>query len=176
MVISGNSSVPKPLSRASAGFLAQLEEVSSPQRWADILVFALILGFGLLQFDYSERAHDFVGDDVVYSDAGRSLIEHGFYGFNGHARTNQPPGLPAVLGLLCIPGGDSHIVFLRTMAVFATLGFMASYELLRRQAPRLVAASICLLLISSPVTFRLSTQWVCPAYPYFFTTISALLV
>src|SRR5271165_3898599 len=176
MELSTNSNIPRYLNRAGAGFLGQREEVSSPLRWADILVFALILGFGVLQFFYSERARDFLGEDVVYSEAGRSLVEHGFYGFNGQARTNQPPGLPAILGLLCIAGGDSHAVFLRTMAVFATFGFMASYELLRRQAPRVVAASICLLLISSPVTFRLATQWVCPAYPYFFATISALLV
>src|SRR5271166_2096268 len=176
MELSTNSNIPRYLNRAGAGFLGQREEVSSPLRWADILVFALILGFGVLQFFYSERARDFLGEDVVYSEAGRSLVEHGFYGFNGQARTNQPPGLPAILGLLCIAGGDGHTAFLRTMAVFATLGFMAGYELLRRQAPRLVAASICLLLISSPLTFRLATQWVCPAYPYFFATISALLV
>jgi hypothetical protein len=62
------------------------------------------------------------------------------------------------------------------MAAFSTLGFMASYELLRRRTPRVVAVSICLLLISSPITFSLVTQSVYPAYPYFFATISALLV
>jgi hypothetical protein len=156
---------------ASIGFWAQLAEASSSLRWADILVFALILGFGAWQFHSVQRAPDFLADDVLYSDAGRSLIENGVYGDQGH-----PAGLPAILGLLCIAGGDGHIVFLRTMTVFVTLGFMASYELLRRQVPRIVAASICLLLISSPVTIRLATQWVCPASPYFFITISALLV
>jgi len=163
-------------SHGRIGLLAQLTEPSSALRRIDIIVLALILGFGVLQFFYSERARDFLDDDVDYAEAGRSLIEHGFYGFNGQPRLNQPPGLPAILGLLCVAGGDSHIVFLRAMAVFATLGFMASYELLRRQVPRVVAAAICLLLISSPATFRLATQWVCPAYPYFFTTIGALLV
>ena len=53
----------------------------------------------MLQFFYAERARDFLADDVVYSEPGPLLIEHGFYGFNGQARTNQPHGLPAILGL-----------------------------------------------------------------------------
>ena len=57
------------------------------------------------------------------------------------------------------------------MAVFGTLGFLVTYELLRHQAPRVVAAAICLLLISSPRYFFLVTQWVVPSFPYFFTSI-----
>ncbi len=145
-------------------------------RWFDILVFALILGFGALQFYSCERAGDFRDDDVFFADAGRSLVDHGFYGINGYPETNQPPGLPWILGVLCAVGGCSHAAFLRTMAVFGTLGFLVAYELLRRQAPRIVAAAICLLLISSPRHFFLVTQWVIPSYPYFFTSMSALLV
>ena len=48
--------------------------------------------------------------------------------------------------------------------------------MLRRQAPRLVAAAICLLLISSRIHFDLVTQGVWPSYPYFFTAMTALLV
>jgi hypothetical protein len=101
--------------------------------------------------------------------------EHGFAGINGYPETNQPPGLPWILGLLCMAGACSHVVFLRTMAVFGTLGFLVTYELLRRQAPRIVAAAICLLLISSPVWFSFLTL-VFPNIPYFFTSMSALLV
>jgi len=38
------------------GFLAQLAEVSSPLRQIDFFVFALIIGFGALQFFYVGRA------------------------------------------------------------------------------------------------------------------------
>jgi hypothetical protein len=155
---------------------AQLKEVSSPLRWADILIFALIFGFGAWQFYSVERAIDFLSDDVVFADAARSVIQHGFYGINGYPETNMPPGLSWILALLCTMGGCSHAVFLRTMAVFAVLGFMASYELLRHQLPRAVAAAICLLLISSRVHFEFVTQGVWPCYPYFFTAMSALLV
>jgi 4-amino-4-deoxy-L-arabinose transferase-like glycosyltransferase len=154
----------------------QLTEVSSSMRRIDILVLALILGVGALQFYFCERAGDFLYDDVFFADAGRSLVDHGFYGINGYPETNQPPGLPWILGLLCLVGGCGHVVFLRTMAVFGTLAFLVTYELLRRQAPRLVAASICLLLISSPKLFLLATQWVFPSYPYFFASMAALLV
>jgi hypothetical protein len=131
---------------------------------------------GALQFFYYNRTADFLHEDVFYADAARSLIHHGFYGIDGHPETNQPPGLPAILAMLCLAGGCSHTLFLRAMAVFETLGFLASYELLRRQAPRIVAAAICLLLISSGPYFSFATREVFPCYPYFFTTMSALLV
>jgi hypothetical protein len=62
------------------------------------------------------------------------------------------------------------------MAVFGTLGFLASYELLRRQAPRGVSAATCLLAMSSPIYFELVTQGVWPCFPYFLTAMCALLV
>jgi hypothetical protein len=159
-----------------AGFWEQFTEVNSALRIADYLVFGLILCFGALQFFHSEKVRDFQYDDVFFADAGRSLVEHGFYGINGYAETNQPPGLPWVLGMLSLVGGCSHAGFLRAMAVFGTLGFLASYELLRTQAPRIVAAGICLLLVSSRIHFELVTQSVFPYAPYFFTSISLLLV
>src|ERR1700730_1477356 len=173
---STNSNIMQHANRARTSFWAQLEEVSSSHRWVDMVVFALILGFGALQFFFAARASDFFHDDVFFSDSARSLIEHGFYAINGYAETNMPPGLPAILGLLWIGGGWRHAVFLRVMAIFGTLGFLDSYELLRRQAPRIVAAAICLLLISSRVHFELVTQWVFPSYPYFFAAMCALLV
>ena len=115
-----NPNLGERVSSARTGFWAQIAEVSSPLRRADILVFALILGFGAWQFFSVERASDFLGEDVFFADAARSLIQHGFYGINGHPDTNQPPGLPSLLALLCIAGGCSHTVFLRAMAVFGT--------------------------------------------------------
>src|SRR6478752_3216314 len=96
------------IGRPRARFWTQLLEVSSPLRRIDFLVLALILGFGASQFFCCERAADFLDDDVFFADAGRSLIDHGFYGINGYPETNQPPGLPWILGLLCMAGGSCH--------------------------------------------------------------------
>ena len=153
-------------------FWSQLSEVSSTFRPADLIVFALIIGFGVLQFFYT----DFLTDNVYPADTARSLVEHGFYGINGYAETNYPPGFVTMFALLCIVGGCSGIVFMRAMVVFGTFGFLASYELLRRQAPRAVAAATCLLLVSSEIYFTLVTRLLNQAFPYFFTTMSALLV
>jgi hypothetical protein len=166
----------KRISHCRPGFWAQLAEISSSPRWSDVFVFALILGIGGFQFFYVERARDFLHDDVFFADSARSLISHGFYGINGYPETNMPPGVPSILALLCIAGGCSHSIFLRAMVVFATLAFLVSYELLRRQIPRLIAAAICLLLISSRIHFELVTQVVSPCYPYFFTAMTALLI
>lgn len=158
------------------GFLAQPEEALQPLRLADLIVFGLILAFGALPFFFYERAADFLRDDVFFADAARSLIQHGFYGINGHPEINQPPGLSAILAMLCLAGGCSHAVFLRAMVVFETLGFLVCYELLRRHAPRVVAAAICLLLMSSTTYFTVATQVVAAWSPYFFATMCALLV
>ena len=166
----------RPINPGRMGLLAQLAEVSSPLRRIDIFVFALIIGFGVLQFFYVGRARDFPGDEVFFADSGRSLVEHGFYGINGYAETNMPPGLPAILGFLGDTVGYSRVVFLHVMVVSATLGLLITYELLRRQTSRAVAAAICLLFISSRVHFDLVTQAVWPSYPYFVTTMAALLV
>jgi hypothetical protein len=154
----------------------ELFAVSSSFRRVDLLFFSLILAFGILQFFSAQQAKDFLSDDVFFADAGRSLVEQGFYGINGYAETNQPPGLSAVLGLLCTVGICGHVACLRVMAVFGTLGFLVSYELLRRQVPRLVAGAICLLLISSQIPFWHGTQVIAPGMPYFFTSVAALLV
>jgi len=146
------------------------------RRGFDAVVVGLILAFGAVAFLCPERSADFLHDDVFYADAARALIRHGFYGINGHPETNQPPGLPAILGALCLAGACTHVVFLRAMVVFETLGFVAGYALLRRLVPRTVAAAGCLLLMSSEVYFTSATRWVLPSYPYLFTTMTALLV
>jgi hypothetical protein len=87
----------------------ELFAVSSSFRRVDLLFFSLILAFGILQFFSAQQAKDFLSDDVFFADAGRSLVEQGFYGINGYAETNQPPGLSAVLGLLCTVGICGHV-------------------------------------------------------------------
>lgn len=164
------------ISERRTGPWTQFTEVSSRLGKADLLVYTLILCLGASQFFLSARENDFPGEGVFWADSGRSLIEHRFYGINGYAETNMPPGLPALLGVMGAVWGYYPAVFLHAMAVFGTLAFLASYELLRRQAPRIVAAAICMLLMTSVTHFRLVTQVVWPSYPYAFTTIGALLV
>jgi len=142
----------------------------------DLIVFGLILFFGAFQFVFSERAFGFLTDDVFYADCARSLLQHGYYGIQGHAETNQPPGLSATLALICLLKSCSHLAFLRTMAVFDTLGFLVTHAVLRRQVSKISAASICLLLISSQIYFSSATQWVSPCFVCFFFTMAALLV
>jgi hypothetical protein len=157
-------------------FRRQMVEVSSRLRGADLLVFALILGFGVFQFFHVARSGDFVQEDVFYSDAAHSLMKTGLYGINGYPETNMPPGVAWTFAFLNVVFGGGHVLYLRSMVVFGCLGFLASYELLRRQLPRLVAAAICLLLISSGTQFKVVSEAVSACFPYFFTAMAALLV
>jgi hypothetical protein len=154
-------------------FCTQIRERSTRLSWVDCAVFTLILAFGAFQFVFCLRAHDSLTDDAFYADAARSILEHGFYGINGYAETNMPPGLSWLLALL--GASYSHLAAVRVMVVFGTLGYLASYELLRGQMPRWAAATICLVLISSPIYFALVTRTIASCYPYFFTTTAALL-
>jgi hypothetical protein len=142
----------------------------------DTIVFGLILFFGTLQFVFSERASGFLTDDVFYSDCARSILQHGYYGIQGRLETNQPPGLSAILALICYFKSCSHLACLRAMAVFDTMGFLVTYGVLRRKVSRISAAAICLLLMSSRIYFSTATQWVSPAFICFFFTMAALLV
>lgn len=142
---------------------------------ADVIAYALIAVFGLAAVLLRQRTADFMGDDVFYADAAQSLLQHGFYGVNGISETTQPPGLAGILAALFAGFGYSYAVSVAAMAVFETLGFLAAYELLRRRVPRLVAAGICVMLMSSPVYFSFATRLVFACFPYFFTTMIALL-
>jgi len=120
---------------------------------ADAVPFVLILFFGIAALLFCERSADFLGEDVFYADCARSFLHHGYYGINGHLETNQPPGLTAILMPVLAVFGFSHTAFLRVMALFETFGLLGTYEMLRRHGSRLVAASICVLLASSPIYF-----------------------
>jgi hypothetical protein len=176
MAMSGFPSLVQYRARVSTAFWERLIEFSSAWRLADYFVFICILSFGALQFFSVQRVADFQRDDVFYADSGRSLIEHGFYGINGHPEANQPPGLPLILGLMQLLGFGTHVSFLRVMVAFESFGFLVTYELLKGKTSRVVAASICVLLISSRVFFLMATQWVFPSFPYFFTSMAALFV
>jgi len=123
-----------------------------------------------------QRAPDFQRDDVFYVDAARELLRHHFYGFDGRAETNMPPGMSGFLALLCLAGVCGHVMILRVMAGLQTAGLLTSYALLRRLASPRVAAIICLLLASSPIYFGVATQEVLAYFPYLVTTMCALLI
>lgn len=176
MAISGFPGLVQYRARVSTAFWERLKAFASELHLADYFLLVCILSFGALQYFSVQRVADFQRDDAFYADSGRNLVDHAFYGINGHAETNQPPGLPLLLGLLNLFGLGTHVSFLRVMVVFETLGFFVTYEVLKRKSSRVVAASICLLLISSRVFFLMATQWVFPSFPYFFTSMAALLV
>jgi hypothetical protein len=134
----------------------------------------LIAALGSAAVLLHQRA-DFGGGDAFYADAAQSLLDHGLYGVNGHPETTQPPGLAGILAAIFWVFGHSHAVCVSAMAVFETLGFVVAYEILQRRAPRVVAAIICVLLLSSPLYFSWATRMVYPCFPYFFTTMVAVL-
>jgi hypothetical protein len=142
----------------------------------DLIIFLLIALFGVATVLLHLRAPDFLGDDVFYADAAQSLLHCGFFGVNGVPETTQPPGLSAILAVLFSIFGYSYTVSLGAMAVFGALGFLVACEFLRRRVPMLVAATICILLLSSPFYFGWATRMVAPCFAYFFTTMLALLV
>jgi hypothetical protein len=141
----------------------------------DLICFALIVVFGVAAVLLHQRTTDFMNESAFYADAAQSLLHHNFYGVNGVRETTQPPGLAGILAILFVLFGYSYAISVGAMAVFETLGFLAAYELLRRRVPRLVAATICIVLLSSPVYFAWATRLVYACFPYFFTTMLALL-
>ena len=149
---------------------------SSSVAWLDIVVYVVIVVLGISAFLFHFRSSDFLGEDVFYADCARSLLKHGFYGIGGHPETNQPPGLSAMLALLFTFFSDTFSTCLRAMAIFEALGFVAAYEVLKRHSSRTVAAIICIVLMSSPIYFQLTTQTVNPCLPVLFTTMAAVLV
>jgi hypothetical protein len=141
----------------------------------DLVCFALIIVFGVAAIFLRQRTTDFMGEDAFYADAAQSILHHGYYGVNGNVETTQPPGLSGILAILFAFFGYSYAVSVAAMAVFETLGFLATYELLRRRVPWFVAATIVLILLSSPAYFATATRLVYSCLPYFSTTMFALL-
>ena len=142
---------------------------------ADLIFFMLVVVFGGSAVLLHPQTADFGGEHVFYADAAQSLLDHGFYGVEGHPETTQPPGLAGILAVLFSMFGYSYAVCVGAMAVFEALGFLVAYEFLRRRVPRLVAAIICILLLSSPLYFSWTTRMVYPCSAYFLTTMVALL-
>lgn len=142
----------------------------------DIIVYGLILAIGALEFVAWQRSDEFYRGDATYFELARSLIRDGFYGFNFKAETMLPPGFPMILASICVTVGCSHAILIRSISIFTTLGFIVTYQLLRVQQGRALAAISCLLLASSPIIFEFSTRVVFSDMPYFLFSMATLLV
>lgn len=142
---------------------------------ANAITIAIIALVGVLAIVYHQRSSDFISDDVFYADAARSLLKHGVYGINGRPEINQPPGLPAMLAGLFALFGYGRSICLNALIVTQLLGFLAAFKLLKSNLPERVAAAICLLLVTSPISFQMVTQYVSPCFPFLLTSCAALL-
>jgi hypothetical protein len=143
--------------------------------WKDVAVYALLIALGLLEIFFSRRGADFAaGGDVTYTELAKSIVAGTGYGFNFKPETMLPPGFPYLLAWMSMFLGASHTILVSTMGVFTTLALIFSYETLRRVEHRAVAASICILLGSSPVFFRFSTTLIYSDMPYFFGSMLLL--
>jgi hypothetical protein len=140
----------------------------------DAIAVSSIVAAGICAFLLCSRERGFLFDDVFYADAGRSLIDNGFYGIQGRPEVNQPPGLPALLGLLCEAVSCSHLALVRAMVVCATAGLLAAHALLRRLAPPSVGAGICILLAIAMPWVELETRYLYPCFPFLLTSFLAL--
>jgi hypothetical protein len=143
----------------------------APFSAADAFVYALILALSALPFFLYERAPDFVSSDVFYVILANSLLHQHSYSTNFVREMLQPPGLPIILAMVCATFGCIHDILIRTMPVFLAAGFLFSYEVIRRQGGRLIAALSCLLLAASPTIFPWVTSRLLPIFPYFFVTM-----
>ncbi len=141
----------------------------------DSFIYASCVSLGAIQFLFYERCDYFVSMPTYYELA-RSLVEQGFYGYDGRPETIFPPGCAALIALVWICFGNSYSTLIHAMAVFATLFLITSYELLRRQVGRSPAAAISLIIGTSPFFFHFSTHGLGADIPYAFTTTLALLV
>ncbi len=147
----------------------------TPHTAADALVIALVLILGAFEFLRPLNADGFFRGDTVYIEYARSILERGHYGLDFND-IQYPPGLPALLVLLCKTVACTHAALVRSMAVVLTLALIASYRLLKREEGTAVAATACLLIASSPLVFEFATQSVSSDVPYFFTSVATLLL
>jgi Dolichyl-phosphate-mannose-protein mannosyltransferase len=137
--------------------------------WKDVAVYVFLIGLGATEVFLARRSADFAaGGDATYTELAKSILAGAGYGFNFKPETMLPPGFPYLLAWMTKVFGGSHTVLVSSMGVFTTLALIFAYEALRRVENRAVAATICLLLGSSPVFFRFSTTLLYSDMPYFF--------
>ncbi|MBZ5725311.1 MAG: glycosyltransferase family 39 protein [Acidobacteriia bacterium] len=142
----------------------------------DIPFYLAALGALALQLRSCLRIEIPWADSSVYLELARSLRDHGSYTFNYAPHVHFPPGLPAILAAVSAIFGDRYVVMLRLMPVFAFLGSLAVYHLVRIRAGRLIAAVNVLPVLLSPQMFEIATQMVGSDLPYFCAGAAALLL
>src|SRR5215813_13131156 len=98
----------------------------------DVVVAGLLVVIGALQCVFCEAGTAFYSGDTSYLELARSIIARRPYGFDFRAETMLPPGFPALLALLQLAVGESHLQMVRAMVIATTLGFLVAYALLRR--------------------------------------------
>lgn len=143
---------------------------------ADVLVYALLLALAAVPFFLYEKAPNFLSSDVFYVDLGNSLLHSHSYSVNFATERLQPPGLPVILASVCATLGCTHDILIRTMPVFLALGLVLSYEVIRRQRGRLIAAACCAVVAASPSIFPWVTTRLWPTFPYFFLSMVVLFL
>lgn len=142
---------------------------------ADVAVYTFILLIGAFQLTHYLHTPDFM-NDVRYPDLARSILEHGSYKIRLLSETTFPPGFPLILAAVGLLFGLTPAALFTVIAVSATLGLIAGYELLRRVEGRDAAAAISLFLLSFPVLFSFGTSIIYPEIPYFLMSMLAFLL
>ncbi len=143
---------------------------------ADVAVVVAIVALGALQVLLVRGGDLFVFGDTTYLELANSIVIGEPYGFNDTPGTLLPPGFPSMIALLCTTVGCGHAAVTRAMAIFVTLGFLATYALIRRVGGRAIAALACLLPLSSPEFFMVTTTYVMSDLPFFAALSLALWV
>jgi hypothetical protein len=168
----------EPNSPDERGVLALIEAKSWARPSAisplDVVVYAVIIGIGLLEVFLSQTS-DFWFDDVSFLERGLSLLHTHFYGISGIPERTQPPGFPFLCAVISAIFGATHAILLHAMAVIGALGSLLTYEYLRREENRKLAAAVCLLLASSTHYFIMATRTIWPVYPYTLTAVGVLI-
>ena len=131
--------------------------LSTTRNRQDLYVYLSLLALGVLQLALSSWSSEFVSDSYYYELA-HSILARAGYGFNFRPEPQIPPGFPALLALLMLVAGHSYALLIRSIPVFTTLGFIASYEVLKAEEGRGFAALTCLLLASSPSWFAVKSS------------------
>src|SRR5215467_14971279 len=114
----------------------------------DLAVAGLLAVIGALQVAFCQAGTAFYTGDTSYLELARSIIAWRPYGFDFRAETMLPPGFPALLALLQLAVGESHLRLVRAMVIATMLAFLLAYWLLRRTLGMRAAAGVCLLLAS----------------------------
>lgn len=155
--------------------IGNVHKLTAPGFAIDLAVYGVILLLGVAYFNFYLKTPDLTLD-ATYPELARSLVENGSYKFDFRPETMFPPGFPLILAFVERLAGTGQSIPYHVEAVFAALGLLVTYELLRRVEGRAVAAAICILLATSESFFSFVTEMLFAEMPYFFFSLVALLL